>query len=203
MENHQKILSSYLSYLPSSDNPLSAEVFFIKGNESTYIYDVGANDESLRQINQIKNKKIILSHFHQDHTANIHHIAWEKLYVDKKTCNYMGKGDMVNEKIEISDGVTLEIIPTVTSHSKIALLLNVNYEYLLTGDALYSIMVDGKEAYNVQLLKETIATLKVIKTKKVVLSHDSQLIYPVEEILAELEGYYSKREKDNPFIFIK
>ena len=42
-----------IKYLPSSEYPLSADVYFIEGDKYCYIYDVGNNDDSLNQINQI------------------------------------------------------------------------------------------------------------------------------------------------------
>ena len=191
-----------LSYFPSSENPLSAEVFFIEGSSCTYIYDVGASEESLQAILSEEKRIVILSHFHQDHGTNVRNINFEKLYVDKKTRDYYDMGEIVEERFCVEDGVKLEIIPIKTSHSRTGLLLNVNEEYLLTGDALYMSSVNGQNCYNAQLLKETINCLKEIKTKNVILSHDRQLVYPYEDILRKLDEISAKREKNNPYIYL-
>ena len=53
-------ITDNISYTPTSREPLSAEVFFIKKNEKVYIYDVGNNDISLHHINQVNKKKTII-----------------------------------------------------------------------------------------------------------------------------------------------
>lgn len=195
-------INQYFSYFPSSENPLSAEVFFIEGINYNYIFDVGANEESLQAILSEEKRIIILSHFHQDHGTNIRKIEFEKLYVDKKSRDYYDMGEVVEERLQVEDGVKLEIIPVKTSHSKTGLLLNINEEYLLTGDALYMSSVNGRRCYNAQLLKETITCLRNTKTKKIILSHDRQLVYSYEETLQKLEEIYAKREKNNPYIYL-
>ena len=73
-----------IKYLPSSEYPLSADVYFIEGDKYCYIYDVGNNDDSLNQINQIKKEKIIvLSHYHQDHIGNIENIDYYHTMLDE------------------------------------------------------------------------------------------------------------------------
>ena len=66
-----KKLSEKISYLESSDNPLSAEVVMIKRKKITIFYDCGASDEAYKFITNCKdNKIVILSHFHADHAKN-------------------------------------------------------------------------------------------------------------------------------------
>ena len=43
-------VTEYLSLIKYSDNPLSANVFIIKGKEANYIFDVGSNKEVAKYI---------------------------------------------------------------------------------------------------------------------------------------------------------
>ena len=54
-----KKLSGNVSYLESSDNPLSAEVVMIKRKNLTVFYDCGASDEAYRFIMDSKDNKIV------------------------------------------------------------------------------------------------------------------------------------------------
>ena len=57
-----------IKHVPSTNDPLSADVYLIEGDKYCYIYDVGNNENSLHYINQLgKEKVVILSHFHKDH----------------------------------------------------------------------------------------------------------------------------------------
>ena len=195
-------INNYISYIPATNTPLSADVCFIECTHKVYIFDVGSNQESLNEINNlIKEKTVILSHFHQDHCNNIKKLLPVEIYLGKKTFDYVKSGKIINEKIMIKDGITLEIIPIPSTHSKGSLVLNCNYEYLFVGDALYMTTIDNKKVYNVQLLKETIESLKRINTKFILLSHDEKFIYTKEEVIKELEEYYSKRIQNNPYIY--
>ena len=52
--NIMNVISDKIAYLPAVDDPLSADVYFIKGKANCYIYDVGNNEDSLHHINRIK-----------------------------------------------------------------------------------------------------------------------------------------------------
>ena len=55
-----KKLSDNISYLESSDNPLSAEVVMIKRKKITIFYDCGASDEAYKFITNCKDNKIVI-----------------------------------------------------------------------------------------------------------------------------------------------
>ena len=65
-------INERISVLQSSEEPvLSADVYVIKGDRFSYIVDVGSNDEALTLVKSIPNKKIVITHFHDDHTDNL------------------------------------------------------------------------------------------------------------------------------------
>ena len=57
-----KKLSDNISYLESSDNPLSAEVVMIKRKKIKIFYDCGASDEAYKFITNCKDNKIVIYH---------------------------------------------------------------------------------------------------------------------------------------------
>ena len=188
-------LNEYIKYIKASENPLSAKVFIIKGKDNNYIFDVGANKLSRDIIKNIKNKIIIISHFHTDHMENIKYFNNEKIYIGDYTYKILGYGNVVNDIFEINDGINLKLIHIHNSHAKGSLCLIVNDEYLLIGDSL-----DGnRNGLNVSLLYDEIKLLKSLNYKYILTSHDD-VIYNKDEIVKNLEYYYSKREKNKPYI---
>ena len=62
-------ITDRISYIPAFDRPLSADVGIVRGDEYTYIYDVGSTPETLEFLHSLKGKcDIVISHFHGDHT---------------------------------------------------------------------------------------------------------------------------------------
>ena len=177
-------ISSYLSFLPSSKEPLSANVFFIEGDNNTYIFDVGRNDEAYKQIESItKNKVVIISHFHGDHLENINRISFNDLLVGNYTYTHTNKGNIVKDKVFINDGVRLEVLATSSVHSKGSLVVNINNEYCLIGDLVYSKPPLNRSLY-IQMLKE----LEKIDTKYFVIGHG-------EDCVHEAKGYITSLKK--------
>ena len=126
------IIAEKIEYLPATDNPLSADVYFIEGNKRCYIFDVGNNDNSLHHINQINREKtVILSHYHKDHIGNIEHINYHDLYVGKKTYETIGKGKIVEDAITINDGVKIEIIHCCYTAVRVRQLLELVFLFYL------------------------------------------------------------------------
>lgn len=196
------MLAPKVFFVPGGSDPLSSEVFFIQGKEKLWVYDVGANDESLQVLKRLKPEGCVLSHFHKDHTTNLGKVEFQELYVDKKSSEHFPMGRALEQKVHIADGVQLEIIPVVTCHSKTALLVNIDQQILLVGDALYAIMKFGCPLYNAGQLKEVIDALEETQTKYVVLSHDTKLVYTKEEMLKDLKETYARRTKDSPYIYL-
>ena len=197
MDSEIKIINEYIKYIESSENPLSANVFIIKGINNNYIFDVGSNKYSREYINKIDDRIIIISHFHTDHMENLKFFYNDinNLYIGDYTYKILGYGNVIKDKYEINDGINLKIISIPNSHAKGSLCLLINNEYLLIGDSL-----DGnRNGLNVSLLYDEIKLLKELDFKYILTSHND-IIYKKEEVIKELEYYYSKKEKNKPYI---
>ena len=158
MDSEIKIINEYIKYIESSENPLSANVFIIKGINNNYIFDVGSNKYSREYINKIDDRIIIISHFHTDHMENLKFFYNDinNLYIGDYTYKILGYGNVIKDKYEINDGINLKIISIPNSHAKGSLCLLINNEYLLIGDSL-----DGnRNGLNVSLLYDEIKLLK-------------------------------------------
>ena len=176
-------ICEYINFIPSSDEPLSADVFFIKGDKKTYIYDVGSNEQAFNEIESVAGEKaVILSHFHPDHTANMKRISCDEIYLGKKTYEKLGKGIIVSDRIVIEDGLKLEIARFPSVHAKGSLVLTISSEYTLIGDLYYS---------NKDVAREMITAMKRLDTKYFVPSHCGES--PIIEksiLICELEDYF-------------
>ena len=82
-------ITDYISYIKASDNPLSADVVLIEGQEYLYVFDVGNNAQVAEYLNSLpKKKRVILSHFHTDHMGNIGRVNWDNVYFGANTEKY-------------------------------------------------------------------------------------------------------------------
>lgn len=174
--------------LPSSDSPLSSDVFLIYGNSGCYVFDVGSNAVASSLLNGINNKTVIISHFHQDHSFNLRSINFD--------CLIDGNLD---DDIDLDDGVRLHISNIVSSHCKSSIMVCVNDSYLLVGDSLYGTVVDAKAGYNVQKLKQTIRCIENSPAHTVILSH-TRRSYSKDEVLSRLRKIYQTRDRNSFFI---
>lgn len=90
-----------INYLPATNDPLSADVYCIEGDKYCYVYDVGNDDRSLQYINQIgKEKVVVLSHYHKDHTGNIVGLHYRDLYVGKKHTKSLEKASSLRMRLQ-------------------------------------------------------------------------------------------------------
>ena len=184
-----RLITEKIKYLPaSSEDQLSADVYFIEGDKYCYIYDVGNDDNSLHHINQIKKEKIvILSHYHKDHVGNIDDVNYKNLYVGKKTYETIGKGEVIEERITIIDGVKIEIIKCVSPHTEGSLILNIDNEYTLIAD-LYFTRSPFDKAKAIMMID----ILKNINTKYFVISHqEDEKVVSKEKMILELLDYFN------------
>lgn len=190
-------VEDYLIYLEETREPLSADVYFIRGNKYTYIFDVGSNKDSRELIDKIDDKIVIISHFHQDHIGNMRFVKdkVKEVYLGDYTYKILGYGNVIKDIYEINDGINIKIISIPNSHAKGSLCVIINNKYLLIGDALYS----NRYGYNVSLLNEQLKLLKKLEFEYVISSHKKKM-YSKDNIIHELEYYYSKRSKDKPYI---
>ena len=193
-------VSDELYFLPSTEAPFSADIYLIKGEKKNYLFDIGIGKEARKIVDEIDNKVVIISHFHQDHLGNLkfYDLKNEDIFIGDYTYKIIGYGTVVRNIIEINDKVNLKIIPIPNSHAKGSLVLLINNEILLMGDSLYC----NTKGYNVSLLNSEIKLLKELDFKYAMSSHKDKL-YPKKIVLDELEYYYSKRSKDKPYISFK
>lgn len=199
-----KNISERISYLPASENPLSSDVGIIRGDKYVWIFDVGASDESAKAIQALeKEKNLVLSHFHEDHIKNVERVSYRNIYCGNYTYFKLQKGTVVQNSLAFFDGVKLTIFPIPTVHAKGALGLEVNEEYAFLGDAVYCARKKGKAVYNVNLLKETITTLKLLKADRFLISHSPEFVHEKESVISELTEIYENRTSGETFIFLE
>lgn len=209
-----KTLTKYCFYLPASEQPLSADVGVVTGEEYTYVFDVGANEESLRLITGIRGKKrIVLSHFHYDHTDNLLRPALREellsgqteLFVSAYTKQHLdiSCGTVVTEPLVFCDGVTVELLPMPSSHARGCLVMNVNRELTFFGDAMYAMTKNKEAVYNAQLLQEEIDRLSRLQTQTILLSHRDPIAQPKERVLHTLQKIYEARHRSQPYIRVE
>lgn len=204
-----KSISEKIVYLPSTCDPLSAEVVKISGETKTWFYDVGSCEKARQLIENTQGQKgIVISHFHPDHMRNLDALqnvdtkafSDVDLFVGENTFKYTKRGTIVCGDIFIEDGVSLHIFPIPSCHAKGSLGLEINEEYAFLGDALYSTYKKENPVYNVQMLKEEIEVLKSLQAGIFLLSHQMDKLQSKGEVIANLEEIYGRRQKNNPFI---
>lgn len=189
-------------YLPSTEEPLSADVGIIEGEKFTWLFDLGSSSSAADFINGIKKpKNAVISHFHPDHTANAEKVSLSEIYLGANTFKYLKRGKTVEEDLFIDDGIRLHIFPLPSSHAKGSLGLEIG-DYAFLGDATYATMKQRKACYNASVLKDEIAVLKNLSAKYFLISHDEKFIRPKEEIIAMLEEIHSRRNPKESYIWI-
>lgn len=201
MENIKHITDN-IAYLKASSDPLSADVAFIKGNKYTWIFDVGANDESRDLIESIKGPKaVVISHFHQDHMGNLDRIKYDLLYTGDFTYKKIKTGTVVKDEVYIDDGVKIHITSMPSSHCKGCLAMEIDEKYVFLGDSVYCFCKDGRPAYNKNILSEQIKSLNQLKAPYALLSHASIFIKKKSTVIKGLEYIHDRKTKD-PYIWV-
>ena len=181
-------ISGKIKYLPATNDPLSADVYCIEGDKYCYVYDVGNDERSLQYINQIgKEKVVVLSHHHKDHTGNIVGLHYRDLYVGKKTYEIIGKGIIVEDALTINDGVRIDVSHCVSPHTEGSLIITVDNEYTLIADLYFT-----RPPFDEEKAMKMIETLRNIDTKYFVVSHqEDEKVIPKEKLISELTDYFS------------
>lgn len=184
-----KAIGNKIKYLPATNDPLSADVYCIEGDKYCYVYDVGNDNRSLRYINRLsKEKVIILSHHHKDHTGNIVGLLYRDLYVGKKTYEVIGNGNIVEDTLTINDGVRIEIAHCVSPHTDGSLIITVDNEYTLIADLYFT-----RLPYDKEKAMKMIDSLRSIDTKYFVISHqEHEKVIPKDKLIAELTAYFNQ-----------
>lgn len=200
-------INNKISYLKASKDPLSADVGIIQGDERTWFFDVGSNEEAYQLImNESKKIGIVISHFHPDHMGNLAEILSTdrnpSLYVGDNTFKYCKQGEIVTTDIFIEDGCKLHIFPLPSSHAKGSLGLEIDEKYAFLGDGTYATKKGGKVVYNVQHLKEEIRVLSSLKATYFILSHREPIIQEKDQVLKQLNRIYDMRKKSEAYIYL-
>lgn len=131
-------LEKNISYIEPTQNPLSANVVLIEGENNLWLYDVGNNPCVPQIISAFNtsNKKInvILSHFHADHIGNLDKISYSNVYQGRLTYKYTKTGEILENDLYFRDGnMNLHIFPLPSSHAKGSLALEINEKYCFWG----------------------------------------------------------------------
>jgi ribonuclease BN (tRNA processing enzyme) len=181
-----------ISFIKSSLNPFSSESFFIKENNITYVFDVGCQKIQLDYINSLKNKVIIISHFHIDHIYNLKNINYDLCYFSSGI-KWKYKGVILDKPLNLTQNITL--YPITSTHAKGSIAMKYK-DLLFAGDLICA----DNGLYNVQKLYQMIQELENIDFKYFIMSHKNFKKYRKESIIRYLKMIYNKREKNNPYI---
>lgn len=192
------VINEKISYIECSDDPLSADIGIVRDGNEVWLYDVGSDDRAVSELTG--NYKIVLSHFHQDHTGNMGKLRIKEVFVSDETKRHVHMGTIADRDICIGN---LHIFPLPSSHCKGCLGLEVDGTYAFVGDALYSKFRAGYFIFNAQLVKEEIEVLKKLKAPYLLVSHFKGLVRRRDEVIAELEELYRHRDKNSPEIKVK
>lgn len=195
-------ITDRISYIKATEDPLSADVGIIEGDDFIWIFDVGADESVPMSLSNFeKPKNAVISHFHPDHMGNLEHVGLNKVYVGANTFKHSKRGTVIDTDVFINDGIKIHIFTLPSSHAKGSLGLETE-EYAFLGDAIYPATKQGRACYNVSVLKEEITVLKNLSAKFFLISHDEKFIRPKEEIISELSEIYSKRDPKESYIWI-
>ena len=195
-------INERISYIKATGEPLSADVGIIEGDEFLWLFDIGADESVPISLNaEKKPKKAVFSHFHPDHIGNLGRIELSEIYLGANTFGYTKRGNIVASDVFINDGAEIHIFPLPSSHAKGSVGMEIG-EYAFLGDATYATMKQGKVCYNASVLKEEITVLEGLSAKYFLLSHDEKFIRSRDEVIAELEEIYSKRNPKESYIWI-
>lgn len=188
-----KKINNIYSIIKGNDNPLSSDVAIIKDR---FVFEVGNGDYITDELNKIDDKIIAISHFHQDHIANLNKLKFKELYIGDNTYKYTNKGIIIDKDLYIDD---VHLFKINSCHAKGSIGLEIS-DYAFVGDALAPCLKKNQYVYNVQMLKEEIETLENLKAKYLITSHHMEEYQDKNEIIDRLKKIYETREKNNPYI---
>lgn len=201
-------INDYISYLTPTEHPLSSNVVLIEGDKFLWVYDVG-NHPAVLEFLLEKSKqtgkeiRVILSHFHPDHIANLPRISWTEIYQGKNTFRYTKTGTVIEEESWFQDGsVKLHLFPIPSSHAKGSLALEVDETWCFLGDAAYATQKNRQIVYNAERLLAEIWVLKNVQAPCFFLSHSEPFRQKKEDVLEWMEAIYAKRKQGEAYIFV-
>ncbi len=180
-------IAPHIFRVPPVDEPLSSDAFIIEGDGRYYVYDVGASDAAYEAISALdKPVTVILSHFHQDQSANMARFIPKCSLVGARTRKQLGLGMLVDAPMRISDGVEILVQPCVSPHAPGCLIATVDGQYTLIGDLHYARPGMGQgEAKGMR------NALRSLQTQYFIVSHSRACpMVKREMLLREIEVYY-------------
>ena len=191
-------ISDKISYIPATEDPLSADIGIIREGGQTWLYDVGDGAAAIDGLTGIF--QVVLSHFHQDHTGNLQKLHIQNLYVSGETRRHIGMGTVVTGDLYFG---ALHLFPLPSSHCKGCLGLEVEGRYAFVGDALYCKTKNGAYTFSVQLVHDLLAVLKKLTAPDLLVSHFPGMIRPRADVIAEFEALYAMRQPGNNEILLR
>lgn len=218
-------ITDALSYIPASEEPLSADVGIFYTENRIWLFDVGNGEKTIEAIEgsfaKLQNGQpvdartlqhnriplsIVISHFHPDHMGNIGNFAGADIYVGANTAKYLD--DVVcskNHIITVTEDVFIDdvhVFPLPSSHAKGSLGLEIAGKYAWLGDGAYTCMKGGKKCYNAGILKEEIEVLERLHAEYVLLSHQKQIVRPKDTVVGWLKSIYKSRIDNEPYVYV-
>ncbi len=200
------LIDGRLSYWKATLEPLSADIGVLEGDRYMWFFDVGNGSEAADCIRSLPGpKRVILSHFHQDHIGNWREAAFETLYQGAYTFRYTGVGEVIRGCRTLEDGVPIRLFEIPSSHAKGCIGLEVDGKYAFLGDATYCTAknTQGRLAYNANLLADEINVLRSLKAPYFLLSHSDAFVRRKEDVLSELEEIFARRDPQSAYIFLE
>lgn len=182
-----EIVAPGIFRIPPGEAPLSSDVFIVEGEKEYYVYDVGSNDEAFAALSALdKPVTVILSHFHQDHTGNMHRFSPVRTLTGARTRKYIGCGTLVEEEVHLQDGVSVRVLPCVSPHAPGSLIMLVNDTCALLGDLCYARPGTGQgEA------RGMLRVLQGLPVRYFIQSHRTEgLLQEKAELLGQLKEYF-------------
>lgn len=187
-------LTDRISWLPGGENPLSAEVVLIRGDQRLWLYDVGCGERTRRALGELPpDTGIVLSHFHYDHLSNLEHLPHGPVYAGAYTRKKVPEAILVDGPMDLEPGLT--VLPFPSSHAKGCVALTLG-DYIFLGDGIYAC----RKGYNVSVLAQTIRTLETLPGERCCVSHSRQFVRPKKVVLSMLRRIYASREPGAAFI---
>lgn len=172
--------------VPPEGEPLSSDAFIIEGDTHYYVYDVGASEAAYAAISALdKPVIVILSHFHQDHTANMARLTPAETLVGARTRRKLSLGTRVDQPQIIQDGVTIEVRNCVSPHCPGCLIAKVDGAYTLIGDLYY-----GRRDRCLGEQRDMLKVLERWNTEYFIVSHAETPVYERQEMLDEIRQYF-------------
>lgn len=198
-------IADRLSYWKARSSPLSSDIGIFEGREYTWVFDAGNGDIAAECLKSLpKPRRVVLSHFHQDHIGSLNEAEFDSLYQGAYTFKHTGMGDIVRDSMTFEDGALIRLFEIPSSHAKGCIGMEINETYAFLGDSTYCTAKNpqGRYAYNATLLFDELRVLKSLRAEYFLLSHDETFIRKKDDVVAELEEIYGRREPKCPYIFI-